>query len=532
MPVPTPALVRAVAQQKMISTQNLPDNATAPDGRQAVAVASPSRIVSRPVPSAQVQDPRKYQIDQIKRRFSAKQNDLQNGTTNLAFRLKPSDPDFPFELDFLECELQVPASYPDDRPPVLRVKNKDIPRGFGVNIERGWERLVQEKRGATLLALTNALDKDLETFLSERKADTVTLVSFKDTRHLESTSTVLRGQSPPASTTPQPPPPAPAPRRAYVPEESFTDDEIASAKARRAQDLRQLEARMSRTPTYQKSADGIVYTLPLEPRRRSELPVGLQSIQSAQVIVPLLYPLQQLRILLNDVESEDAEAVEEAFASRAAQQRQLSLTSHLNYLSQNLHILAKQARDSANRAAAAAAAASAEAKPDNATEANSDQDTSLRSGRDGKGHIHVIPRPPEWGFGGEQEDLESSDEYSSWDSDESEYGGVAVTPQQQKSVSGPAQQAERGTAISFPSIELHGIELFQVSVLSLSVKCERCRTLNDVAGLRPEVEKAVSCKKCATAFRAKFRQEMVHQGSVRAGFIDLSGCTVADMLPR
>ena len=505
----------------MISTRNLPDSA-APDGRQAVAAAPPSRIVPRPVPSAQIQDPRKYQIDQIKRRFSARQNDLRNGTTNLAFRLKPSDPDFPFELDFLECELQVPASYPDG-PPVLRVKNKDIPRGFGVNIERGWERLVQEKHGATLLALTNALDKDLETFLSERKADTVTLVSFKDTRHLEGASTVLRGQSPQPSIVSQSP--APAPRRPYVPEESFTEDEIANAKARRAQDLRQLEARMGRTPSYQKSADGIVYTIPLEPRRRSELPVGLQSIQLVQVIVPLLYPLQQLRILLNDVESEDAEGIEEAFASRAAQQRQMSLTSQLNYLSQNLHILAKQAQHSAKRAAAAA---DVKTQP---TETNSEQGMSLRSGNDsGKNHILVIPRPPEWGYGGEQEDSEASDEYSSWDSDESEDGGVVVSPQ--NTVSGAAQQVEKGTAISFPSIELHSIELFQVSILSLNVKCERCRTLNDITGLRPEVEKASSCKKCATTFGAKFRQEMVHQGSVRAGFIDLSGCTVADMLPR
>ena len=282
---------------------------------------------------------------------------------------------------------------------------------------------------------------------------------------------------------------------------------------------------MGRMPSYQKSADGIVYTLPLEPKRRSELPLGLRNIQSVQVIVPLLYPLQQLRILLNDAESEDAEAIEETFAARAAQQRQLTLTSHLNYLSQNLHILAKQAQESIQRAAAAAAAKTS------STETHDDQGASLKSGNvDSKSHILVIPRPPEWGFGEEQGESEDSEEHSSWDSDESEDGGVAVFPQ--NAASRPAQQVERGTAISFPSIELHSIELFQVSVLSLSVKCERCRTLNEIAGLRPEVEKVGSCKKCATTFTTKFRPEMVHQGSVRAGFIDISGCTVADMLPR
>ena len=55
-------------------------------------------------------------------------------------------------------------------------------------MERGWDRLVQQKRGATLLALTNELDKNLEVFLSEQKAETVKLTIFKDTRHLDSPS--------------------------------------------------------------------------------------------------------------------------------------------------------------------------------------------------------------------------------------------------------------------------------------------------------------------------------------------------------
>ena len=86
--------------------------------------------------------------------------------------------------------------------------------------------------------------------------------------------------------------------------------------------------------------------------------------------------------------------------------------------------------------------------------------------------------------------------------------------------------------MSFPSVELHGIELLQVSILSITVKCERCKTQNEMGGLRDGVEKAGSCRKCATPFLAKFRQELVHQNSTRAGFIDVSACTVADLLPR
>ncbi|KAH9907492.1 hypothetical protein F4778DRAFT_543259 [Xylariomycetidae sp. FL2044] len=504
----------------MISTQALHKGAI--DGRQAVSEAPQARVVQKPVSSLQSTDPRKYQLEQIKKRYSPKQGNLQDGTTNLIFQLKPSDPDFPFELDYLECELQVPPSYPA-RPPILRVRNKDIPRGFSVNIERGWDKLVEEKQGATLLALTNALDKNLEAFLSAQKTETVTLMSFKDTRHIDNLPTALGHSPPPAVQSPEPPKSIPAPGKVYIPELSFSQDEIAAAKARRAQEIRQLETRMGRLPSYQRSADGIVYTLPLEPKRRSDLPRGLQSVQSVQLIIPLLYPLQPLRILLNDVESEDAEALEEAFATKAAQQRQLNLTSHMNYLAQNLHLLARQA-----------AAAKKEIPPADVDSKIPQQSTPDKASGDkdvdGRGHIHVIPRPPEWSYGEESgESGDSADD--SWDSeDDSDDGGVAVDSHPVH-VSGPAQQVERGTAISFPSIELHSIELLQVSILNISAKCERCKTLNDITGLKPEAEKSASCKKCASPFAIKFRPEMVHLNSVRAGFVDVSGCTVADMLP-
>ncbi|KAI1078079.1 hypothetical protein F5B20DRAFT_571817 [Whalleya microplaca] len=491
-------------------------------GGQAVPEASANRIVPKPVPDSHTQDPRRYQLNQIKKRYSPQENTLRDGTTNVRFHLKPSDPDFPFDLDYLDCELQIPASYPQEAP-ILRVKNKDIPRGFSLNIERGWNRLVQDQKGATLLALTHALDKNLEAFLSEQKAETITLMSFKDTRHEDRPTTALGGASPEKISAPSKP--TTAPRSSYVPEASFTEEQIAGAKARRAQEIRQLESRMGRMSIYQKSADGIVYTLPIEPRRRSELPVGLQPIKSVQLIVPLLYPLQALRILLNDVESKDAEALEEAFATKAAQQRQMTLTSHLNYLSQNIHTMARQAQEARKKIEARVNEVS-----NTTTDSPSNQTPASTAGEEGKGHIHFIPRPPEWGSGSESEESDVSDDDLSGSDDDSDDGGVAVG-ETTGNVLSAAHQAERGTSISFPSIELHSIELLQIAILNISVKCERCKTLNDITGLKPEAEKAASCKKCATAFTAKFRQEMVHQSSIRAGFIDVYGCTVADMLP-
>ncbi|KAK7942843.1 CHY zinc finger domain-containing protein [Apiospora aurea] len=499
----------------MISTNNLPHAAA--DGQQAVSQPRAERVVPKPVPQSQTLDPRKYQMEQLKRRFSPRISTLQNGTTNVQFQLKPSDPDFPFELDYLECELQIPESYPDEKP-ALRVRNKDIPRGFSVNIERGWDKLVDEKKpGTTLLALTNALDKELEAFLSEKQTDTVKLVSFKDTRHMEYSAT-------PTDTVAEPTPstePPPKPHKPYVPEESFTKDQIAQAKSRRAQETRQLDARMGRLTLFHKSADGVVYTLPLEPKRRDDLPSGLRAVQSVQMIIPLLYPLQKLRILLNDVESEDAELLEEAFAARAAQQNQMSLMSHLNYLTQNMHVLAKASKPPA---------------PSKPTVEEPPVDKGKGKavpGKDAEGdrsHIQHIPRPPEWVIVGESDESDS-DDLESWDSEEGgSDGGVVIVPSANEKKPVDSHPQERGTSISFPSIELHGIELLQVSILSINVKCERCRTINEVTGLHPSTEKASSCKKCATPLTTTFRQEMVHQNSTRAGFIDVSGCTVADML--
>ncbi|KAF2965335.1 hypothetical protein GQX73_g8223 [Xylaria multiplex] len=506
----------------MISTTHIPREAI--DGRQAVTDVPPSRIVEKPIPTSQHKNPRKYQLSQIIRRFAPTLGTLQNGATTVRFQLKPSDPDFPFELERLDCEVQVPLSFPEE-PPALLVRNKDIPRGFCVNIERGWDKLVSEKQSATLLALVTALDKHLEAFLSEQKVETVTLMSFKDTRHLEQSTTSLGESSASAPQISHTEAPTPM-REVYVPKESFTKEQIANAKARRAQETRQLESRMNRLTLYQKSSDGVIYTLPLEPKRRPDLPQGLQSINSIQLIIPLLYPLQALRILLNDAEPQDAEPLEEMFASRVMQQSQMTLMGHLNYLSQNMHTMVKQARVAKP---SQLAPTSSDITNEQAPKAPKTEEALTTGREDGKGHIHVIPRPPEWDYAHDSSGSDSDSE--SWDSGaDSDEGGVEIESHQPHT-SGVAQQVERGTAVLFPMIELYGIELLQVSILNISTKCQRCKTLNDITGLKPETVRAISCRKCGSPSTATFRQEMVHENSTRAGFIDVSGCTVADMLP-
>ncbi|KAI7775405.1 hypothetical protein LA080_006828 [Diaporthe eres] len=496
--------------------------------RQATRAADSARVVPKPVPKAQSEDPRTYQIKQLHKRYSPKESTVENGAaTSLLFDLLPSDPDFPFELDHLKCQLRIPKNYPkESSPPTLVILNKDIPRGFAINVEKGWDELVQERGESTLLALVNALDRNLEEFLSRKQVDTVKLTMFRDTRHLEEAVSGAQGSLPEKATAHVPESAEkPVVRTPYVPEETFTKDQKAEAKARRAQETRQIETRMARLPHYKRSSDGIIYTLPLEPKRRSELPVGLRGVNSFQLIIPVLYPLQPLRILLNDVESEDTEEVEEFFTEKAKEKPEMTLMSHMNYLTQNIHLLVKQALARKKDTAPVAQV------PEKAVNADSTVQEAAKTLTvfENKGNFQVIPRPPEWDYQAEEKES-GEDSYESTTS-EDEDGGVAVTTQPGAS---PilTQTIERGTSISLPSVELLGIELLQISILALSVKCQRCKTINEIGGLKPNTPKtADSCRKCGTSFSLTFRPELVHAYSPRAGFIDATGCTVADMLP-
>lgn len=499
------------------------------DRRQATNQVIPARVVAKPIPQAQIQDPREFQLGQIRRRFSPKES--RNGSvTVFRFSLVPSDPDFPFEMTALECILSVPEAYPKDVPS-LKVGNKDIPRGFTINVEAGFDSLVQEDRDSTLLELMKALDKHLETFLSAPKAETIKLVANKDTRHL--TAIPTRAVEPAitasnitestfSATT------APIPTKPVI---HFTAEQKTEAAKRREVETRQLEARMGRLPLYKKSGDGIAYTIPVEPRRRNDLPIALQAVKSVQLFVPLLYPLEPCRIQVEGVGPEDSKPVQVGFENKATEQQETTLMGHVNYLVQHMHTLAKTVIEPKPT------------PPAQLLQLPEEGEALIGKGKQPEGqqdpdrsHIQYIARPPEWTLiGDDGSDYESDDDYSYDSGDESDdvSGGAELEPEESSAAAvAPAQNPERGTAISFPFMELYGIELLEVSTLNITVKCERCKDTTEVKGLKNGVTKSESCKKCASPFSICFRSEFVHAHGVRAGFLDLDGCIVGDMLPR
>lgn len=57
-------------------------------------------------------------------------SDTVDGTT-VRLAMKPTDPDFPFDLESLQLQVLVPANYPTQSPSIT-VMNSDIPKGFAM----------------------------------------------------------------------------------------------------------------------------------------------------------------------------------------------------------------------------------------------------------------------------------------------------------------------------------------------------------------------------------------------------------------
>ncbi|KAJ3108119.1 hypothetical protein HDU96_007682 [Phlyctochytrium bullatum] len=110
-------------------------------------------------------------------------------TVTFRFRLTPSDPDFPFDLDFLEVDLTLVNSddLPSSHPPIsgskLLVRNGNIPAHLARSVERAWDRTTAAicstnptGPGSSLLAMANWLDRNLERLLSA--TETVGSITF------------------------------------------------------------------------------------------------------------------------------------------------------------------------------------------------------------------------------------------------------------------------------------------------------------------------------------------------------------------
>jgi uncharacterized CHY-type Zn-finger protein len=477
--------------------------------------ASHRTATARPIPAQRLANPREYEMNQLKRRFSPTVSE-EDDATILVFKLVPSDPDFPFDLAALRTTLRIPRVYPSDSQPSIRIDNPEMERGYQINVERGFDDLVIRYPTKTLLALMNELDKNLESFLTSPKAKTIKLVANANKAPIQHHHV---------------PEPVIAPKSDIVvpsTQVTYSAQQLQDARSKREAEGRQLEARLGRLSLFSKSPDGSHFNLPLQVPKSQRLPLSLQSIKDVQLKVPRLYPLETCSIRLREG-SKDAELVELAFERhvRAKEHSGSTLMAHINYLSQNMHVMARET-------AVAEVEASITQKPvdlSGSEDKTTDKELPKLLDQD-RPHVQLIPRPPEWNAT-HSDDEESDLSNSEFSETESEEGGAELVTQD----AGLASGSERGILLTFPMLELYGIELLQISSLSIITKCHRCKDTIDVMNLQPttsgdNVSRIVeSCKKCASQLSLVYRSEPMHTNSIRAGFLDLDGCTVVDLLP-
>jgi len=204
----------------------------------------------------------------------------------------------------------------------------------------------------------------------------------------------------------------------------------------------------------------------------------------------------------------------------------MTLMGHVNYMAQNMHILATEVTNDPT-------VQEEEVKDWVLVDAEEPAtERKVNPEADDRDHIVFIPRPPEWTTTKDDDEgsseSEYSDSYDSGDEDEEEVGGTALESVPEQPTTSPP---ERGISLSFPLLELYSIELLELISLCVTIKCERCKDTMDINNLRDRSQKSESCKKCAMTLSIGFRRELMHANSVRAGYLDLEGCTVVDMLP-
>lgn len=504
------------------------------EGRQYVAPpVSGDRVVQKPVSSIEADDPREFQIRQLRRRFNPIEK-AEDGGTTLAFQMAPSDPDFPFEMTGgLDCVLHVPATYPAARArPSLNVKNKEMGRGYQINVERGFDRLAESSPQASLLALLNSLDRQLESWLIEPKAEVPVKIIIPAKQRKPIPPQYGRSIESTAATAPKP-----APVENKPPPPSYTVEERTEAKTRRVVETRQLEARLGRLPLFFKSSNGIAYTIPLQPRKPMDLPVPLQAVKSVRLTVPLLYPLESCKIEIVGVSREAAIHTEKGFEQKVRERPERNLMGHINSLAQDMHILATietvkvQEEEEEEKSVGVVADATGwrageesddvlpmtqpKSEGNKKTESSPHHEEGEEEGGGGgeKRRIKIIPRPPEWGGSHEPEEEEEGDERDESDSSSSNMlseddqnadpnDSTPTTINNNNSnnyttiAPRPRTPPERGILLSFPSLQLEGIEILEVSNLSIMVKCERCKDLKEVSKLRNGDRRVESCGKC------------------------------------
>ncbi|KAK3822321.1 MAG: hypothetical protein J3R72DRAFT_459166 [Linnemannia gamsii] len=324
---------------------------------------------------------RSFEISQVSSRFastfsarSAPTNNNENRNDDTyELKIVPSDPDFPYEISALHVLLAVPKSYPT-QPCYVSVLNRDIPKGFSTNLERGFAQAAQQPK--SLLAHLNWLDVNMEQLLQKPPAPTIRFIGHgNNNNNNNSSGKTSSSDSSSVSSSPVLPPPLPSavpqptsssasknkkdtvitqskpsppqhspqqptPRPPPPPiQKTFTPAEREQANLQRQKQMNQIQARFRSSF---ESLSPTAVNISLDSTDKEKMPVKWEGPLWIELLVPALYPLEPCDTRLREngknpeIEIWRARNVEQGFRKIVATMPQLSLFQLLNQLNRDL----------------------------------------------------------------------------------------------------------------------------------------------------------------------------------------------------
>ncbi|OAD71866.1 hypothetical protein PHYBLDRAFT_73488 [Phycomyces blakesleeanus NRRL 1555(-)] len=323
-----------------------------------------------PKPSLRPEQVRQVELSQLERRYRSSFRTVRTTEESTVVRLAivPSDPDFPFELEALQLQLDIPVDYPAKHCSV-KVMNPEIPPGFAFHLERGYD-VYASKRTSTLVRQMDWMDKNMEILLQEPPAPTVKFVFNNNASHEDTltrlsnleisspTQTENKPENPKKVKKPRKPkqPKQPdQPKKPKKPEHpaqppaidapqstnstptiSYTHDQLEEASKKREQELRQLQARFRSTyKVLECDKNRIVVEIKV-PLTDPDFTFSQKFGNELQVdySIPSLYPLESCSVEIKN-DTEYRRVIKDTFADYVKDGAH-SLFSNLNWLNQKL----------------------------------------------------------------------------------------------------------------------------------------------------------------------------------------------------
>lgn len=550
-----------------------PRNRNRPNQR--VTHADPNRVVRKP----QRKNPRnlsrrEQELVQLRRGMvSIKAIDSEQSepskqlkfteATGFEINMKPSDPDFPFDILSLHFILYVPSNYPL-KAPSISVTNTDIPREYSLNVDMGFKELANEGAGnKSLLDLILELDKNLENFLKREKRPTIKIVKFKGGPSKPNTpkkSVTVEEDS--TSTT--------KPSLNQRKEERIIPSEVI---AERSKQINQVIHRLGSEAFEYISGDDneTIYNLSLSAEMspdpsffKSLLPQEFDGKLNVMLQIPRAYYLEPCTIIISNLLEESTHpsmfpisTIEANFNKSAQRNTHWTLLTHINFLVTRLGKLMRS--DYLEYFDQELAAKDPKGKGISRPKQLTEEHDQSPNGTPEEGSSSIAEasenESKELNFSALQEKARrilmalnpTNADNSAQESEAEPKVDEEEEESDEQDTSELPHLEPRGIALRLPGLQMTNIGVLECQFLNLVVKCDRCSTQNDFLNITPgpfgreSKPVAEECLKCKSTLAVSFNKNMLHlQGdqiehkdganAPIAGYLDVSGCTPFDML--